>query len=687
MNLWWSALPAASALWGLVLAGVVISRNAGSPVHQSFAGGMSALALMEFGRFMTDFQSDATMFWTQVAFAGEILQPLPWLAFSLTFGRANPTEHLARWRLGLGAVAATSLVFLGLLADGRFVTDDLTLLPSALGFSIFRLLAFTAVLANIERTVRSADRGQRWRMKYFLLGLLSIVVMAIFRLSQVILYSSVEQWIVPLSSTVSIIACGLMTFALVRHRLFDVDVFLSRYVVYNSLTVILVGAYLLGVGLAAQAVKSFRGDSSAYWGALVIVVGLIGLAAMLLSYDVRTRLKVFVNRHFFKYKYDYRKEWLDLTERLSSKPTVGAIAPALAAMLFETFWIRDTHLWLADDHERELAPAQPRPDALSVSWSPAAIAALKARDEPLLMDAPQSARHAAPTAGVPTEALRTAGVRILVPLVVQDRLVGLLGLAAPHTASPLTEEDFDLLKTIGKQAAASLLTAQLLRQLVTAKELESFHALSTFLLHDLKNFVSMLSLLVDNMGRNFENPAFRQDALTSLSQTVDKMKRLMERLRALAQHPTPAFETVDLSRLGRAVVAEMEPSLKAKVVGDWPETPPVHADPAQLRQVLINLVLNAEEAVAGRGEIRVSILATNEMVTVAVADTGDGIPPEFLRTRLFKPFATTKSGGFGVGLYQCKMIIEAHGGRIYADSRVGEGSTLSFSLPAIRNSM
>jgi hypothetical protein len=523
-------------------------------------------------------------------------------------------------------------------------------------------------------------------MKYFLLGLFSIISMAIFRLSQEILYSSVEQWIAPLSSTVSIIGCGLMTFALVRHRLFDVDVFLSRYVVYNSLTVILVGAYLLGVGLAAQAVKSFHGDSSAYWGALVVVVGLIGLAAMLLSYDVRTRVKVFVNRHFFKYKYDYRKEWLDLTERLSSKPTVEAIAPALAAMLFETFWIRDTHLWLAEEHERELTPAQPRLDALSLPWSPDGIAMLKARDEPVLVDAPPSARHAAPTTGVPVEALRTAGVSILVPLVVQDRLVGLLGLAAPHTASPLTEEDFDLLKTIGKQAAASLLTAQLLRQLVTSKELESFHALSTFLLHDLKNFVSMLSLLVDNMGRNFENPAFRHDALKSLSQTVDKMKRLMERLRALAQHPQPALETVDLSRLGRAVVAEMEPSLKAKLVGDWRETPPVHADPAQLRQVLINLVLNAEEAVGGHGEIRVSTLATNEVVTVAVADTGHGIPPEFLHTRLFKPFATTKSGGFGVGLYQCKMIIEAHGGRISADSRVGEGSTLSFSLPAIRNS-
>jgi putative PEP-CTERM system histidine kinase len=304
----------------------------------------------------------------------------------------------------------------------------------------------------------------------------------------------------------------------------------------------------------------------------------------------------------------------------------------------------------------------------------------------VLIDSPPGARHAAPTNGIPVDALRSLGVALLVPLVVQHRLVGVLGLAAPHAASPLTEEDFDLLKTIGKQVAKSLLNAELLRQLVASKELQSFHALSTFLLHDLKNFVSMLSLLVDNMGRNFDNPAFRQDALKNLSQTVEKMKHLMEHLRALAQEPQPAFEAVDLSRLSRSVMAEIGPSLKAKVVEDWQEVPPVRADPAQMRQVLINLVLNAEEAVDGHGEIRVSTRADHGMVTCIVADTGRGIPPEFLHTRLFKPFATTKSGGFGVGLYQCKMIIEAHGGRVSADSQVGQGTTLSFSLPASANS-
>jgi putative PEP-CTERM system histidine kinase len=684
MMWWWSLLPAVSALWALGLAAVVISRKPRSRMHQSFACGMAALSIMEAGHLMAAVRPDDAVTWTHIAFAGQILQPLPWLAFSLTFGR-RPTEDPPRGqRVGLFVVAATSLAFLGLLAFKRHIAEDLTLRPVGFWFSVFLLLSLTMVLVNLERTVRSADRAQRWRMKYFILALFAIMAVAIFDVSQVILYAAADQWIAPVFSTVMIIGCGLMTFAVIRHRLFEVDVFLSRYVVYNSVTLVLVGVYLLGVGLAAQAVKSLGGDDSAYWGALVVVVSVIALAIVLLSYDVRTRVKVFINRHFFKYKYDYRKEWMDLTERLSAKPTVEAIASALATMFFETFWIRDTHLWLADERERDLAPVAATPDAAALRWTASALAVLKAHDEPLVVADPSEPRLVLPD-GAPAEGLRTLGVRILVPLVVQDRLVGVLGLAAPHTASPLTEEDFALLKTIGKQVAASVLNAQLLRQLVASKELESFHAFSTFLLHDLKNFVSMLSLLVDNMGRNFDNPAFRDDALKNLSQTVDKMTRLMERLRALAKPPAPAFEPVDLTRIGRAVVEEVRPSLKARVLTEWGTVPPVRADAAQLRQVLINLLLNAEEAVAGRGDIHVSTRTDHNMVTCRVADNGPGIPPDFLQTRLFKPFATTKSGGFGVGLYQCKTIVEAHGGRIVAESREGQGSILSFSIPAIKD--
>ena len=685
MVLLWSGLPLLGALCCVGLALFVLSRNPRHRVHQSFALGMLALASMEFGQFMAmQAESDSSsVFWEKVALAGEVFLPGPWLAFSAAFGRTNPAQHLAQWRVGLWASATLSFIALAILSRGGFVTDGLALDRWGFWFSVFLLLAFTTVVANFERTLRAADRSQRWRIKYFVVGIVCIMIVMIYALSQTLLFSAVEPSIGPLVSTAILIGCGLMTFSLVRHRLLDVDVFVSRYVVYNSVTVLAVGGYLLAVGAAAQAIKSQGSGLSVYLGSLLVVVGFVALGIILLSYTIRKRLKVFVDRHFFKSKYDYRKEWLELTERLSSKPTVEAIAPALAAVIFETFWIKHMILWLADDGEREFrvvyGEASP-PNAMR--WDPASVAALAARDYPMLLGAPAGHPQRLALDDPQRTALDALNVRILVPLMVQRRVIGILGLSPSRSGFTLGDEDYDLLRTMTKQAAGNLFNAQLSRQLVSSKEMEAFHCVSAFLLHDVKNLVSMLSLLVDNMRRNFDNPAFRQDALASLSQTVEKMTRLMDRLRALSRRPEPVYEAVDLNALARAVLAELSPSLRSKPVSDFQEVPLVRADPAQLKQVLTNLVLNAEEAIARDGEIRVATRVEDGMVACSVSDNGQGIAPEFLRTRIFKPFATTKSQGFGIGLYQSKTIVEAHGGRVRVQSRVGEGSTLTFSIPA-----
>ncbi len=646
---------------------------------------MLSLASMEFGHFMAvQSASDlSSVFWEKIALAGQILLPGPWLAFSLMFGRANPSQYVTRWRIGLWASAALTMGALAVLGLGRFITDDFALEREGFWGSVFLLLAFTTVVANFERTFRAADHDQRWRIKYFVLGIVSIMVVMIYALSQALLFSAVEPSIAPLVSTAILLGCGLITFSLVRHRLLDVDVFVSRYVVYNSVTVVAVGGYLLAVGAAAQAVKSLGNTLSAYLGSLLVLVCLVALGILLLSYDVRKRLKVFIDRHFFKYKYDYRKEWLELTERLSSKPTVGEIAPALAVMIFETFWIKRTILWLADDREREFLVVYGEA-ALpgTMRWDPATVAVLAARDYPMLPDAPVDHPQRLALDIPQRAALEALNVSILVPLMVQSRVIGILGLSPSQSGFTLGDEDYDLMRTMAKQAAGNLFNAQLSHQLVSSKEMEAFHAFSTFLLHDLKNFVSMLSLLVDNMRRNFDNPAFRQDALASLSQTVEKMTRLMDRLRALSHLPEPAYEAVDLNALAHAVLAELSPSVRSKLVPDFREVPLVRADPAQLKQVLTNLVLNAEEATARDGEIRVATRVEDGMVACSVSDNGQGMAPDFLQTRLFKPFATTKSQGFGIGLYQSKTIVEAHGGRVRVQSREGEGSTLTFSIPS-----
>ncbi len=685
-----SGLSLLSALFCLGLAIFVVSRNPKHKVNLGFALGMTALAVMEFGRFM-GFSNSVTvpqLFWKKVSLMGQILLPGPWLMFSLTFGRSNPSQYLARWRFWIAAVFLLSLVFVAVLGSGRFLTDDFMLKRGGYGFSVFLLFMLTVILANFEMTLRSADLEQRWRIKYLILGLGSIFAVMIYVLSQALLFSSIGQDFSPMISSVILVGCGLVTFSLARYRLLDVDVFLSRYVVYNSITLIAVGLYLLIVGGALQAIRSFGGGFNLYLGSLFVFLSVLLMAVLLLSYNVRKRVKIFIDRNFFKYKYDYRKEWLELTERLSSKLNIPELLPPLANMIFETFWIKRTILWLYDDQKREfrIVPPTDDPSTHSMKWEPELIQALQDKDYPLVLDDPQGDRKkdAVPN-GLPDARLkavfRSMGISILVPLVVEKQLIGILGLSRSHSSAPLNHEDFDLMKTMAKQAASSILNAKLSQRLVNSKELETFHSFSIFLLHDLKNFVSMISLVVENMNQNFDNPEFRKDALASLTLTAEKMKRLMERLVALSRAPAPSYVSIDLNAVVQEALAEAGKSIKSEIIRDIHELPAIHADPVQIKQVVTNLLLNAEEAITGKGEIRLTTAVQDDMVILSVTDNGCGISAEFLEHRLFKPFSTTKSQGFGIGLYQLKSILEAHGGRIQASSDAGKGSTFTVTLP------
>jgi len=690
VNLLLSKLPLLSALFCLGLAIFVISRNPTHKINQSFACGMMALALMEFGQFMALYSAqEATyLFWKKFSLAGEILLPGPWLAFSLTFGRSHASQELGQWRWGILATYLLSLGFLTALVSDRFVTEGLTLRIGGFWFSVFLLLILTTVLANFEATLRSADHSQRWGIKFMILGTGSIFAFMIYVLSQVLLFPSIEQDYSLLTSTIILVGCCLITFSLVRHRLLDVDVFVSRYVIYNSLTMVVVGIYLLIVGGLAQAIKSFGGNFNLYLGALFLFLSILFMGIVLLSYNVRKRVKIFIDRHFYKNKYDYRKEWLELTARLSSKLDVQNLLPPLANMIFETFWIKRTILWLYDDQEREFRIVQPA-DGLplrSMKWEPTLIQALKDRDYPIALD---DLKHDPKLPVIHEEQMamfRSMEVLILVPLIVEKQLIGILGLSKSHSGTPLNYEDYDLMKTMAKQAASSILNTKLSQRLVTSKEMETFHALSTFLLHDLKNFVSMLSLVVENMNRNFDNPEFRTDALANISQTVDKMKHLMERLSALSKASDLCYASIDLNELVRETLVEVGRSLKSKMIKDLHELPVIRVDPVQIKKVITNLILNAEEAITGEGEILLATSVQDGMVTLSVSDNGCGISSEFLENRLFKPFSTTKSQGLGIGLYQSKSIIEAHGGRIQVSSQMGQGSSFKIFLTIAKDS-
>jgi putative PEP-CTERM system histidine kinase len=282
------------------------------------------------------------------------------------------------------------------------------------------------------------------------------------------------------------------------------------------------------------------------------------------------------------------------------------------------------------------------------------------------------------------EGLQAAKIRYGIALAARQQLLGVVTLSGRLTQEPFSDEDFELMKTMADQAAASLLNLQLSRRLLRAKEMEAFQTVSTFFVHDLKNLAAKLSLMVQNLPVHYDNPAFRADMLQVISNSVGKMNAMCSRLTLLTTHIDLNLLETDLNKLVDNTLTELDSIGSVAVTRELRPLPQVQVDAEQLRKVLQNLLLNAIDAVGPDGEIGVTTEHSGRWVVMTVRDNGCGMSSEFLTRSLFEPFQTTKSQGLGIGMFHSKMIVEAHRGRIEADSVEGQGSMFRVLLPLVR---
>jgi putative PEP-CTERM system histidine kinase len=234
---------------------------------------------------------------------------------------------------------------------------------------------------------------------------------------------------------------------------------------------------------------------------------------------------------------------------------------------------------------------------------------------------------------------------------------------------------------MAEQAGASILNLQLTEKLAQAKQLEAFQAMAAFFVHDLKNTTSTLSLMLKNLPVHFQDPAFREEAVMDIARTAKQLEELISRLNMVRQELKVPSVACDLNQLVNDALKGQESVPGVELVKELKPLPELCLDPAQIRTLVTNLLLNAREAVGGQGRILVETGRFNGWATLAVSDNGCGMAEEFLRQRLFRPFQTTKKNGIGIGMFHCKMIVEAHHGRIDVESEKGKGTCFRISLP------
>jgi putative PEP-CTERM system histidine kinase len=486
----------------------------------------------------------------------------------------------------------------------------------------------------------------------------------------------VDTYLQPVDAAGLIVGAVLIVVSLARNRLLNVDLYPSQSVLYGSLTVTVVGAYLLVVGVLAKAVSYFGGAQALPLATFVVFLALVGLAVALLSGTLRHWLRRFVSRHFQRPHHDYRREWMDFARRTTSVVDVRALCAAVTRMVSEALAVPSVTIWLLDPQ------GQGELGASTVFSEAEGRERLKEIGAVLL----GAARDLAGPGWVAKEEdaarpLREAGIEWAVPLSSGGELLGVLTLGPRLGEDPFDDEDLDLLKAIADQTAASLHNLRLSDRVLQAKEMEAFQTLSAFFIHDLKNLASKLSLTLQNLPEHYDHPDFRKDLLAVISRSVAKIDEMCTRLSPLSARLELGRAEADLNQVVSAALDGLADALKGRLVTDLRPLPPAELDAEQVHKVLVNLVLNANDSLREGGEIRVSTRERDGWLEVAVADDGCGMSPEFMARSLFKPFHTTKQQGLGIGLFHSKKIVEAHEGRIEVESGEGRGTTFRVMLP------
>ncbi len=675
------------------LAAFIGSRGFRPAGNLGFTLAMLGLALKEAGVLMMGaaLSPSRLLFWGQVFLFGQAIMGAGWLLFSMTFARVNASELLKK---GWPLLTGYTIVLLGLLWFPLFsgrpagLSDSPLVFVSRLGyvFDLFYLLAMVFCLMNLEQTYRAASGSPRFQIKYMVLGVGSVMALEVYRAGQVLLFSSIDLNIAPYYSSALILAYGVILFAIVRHRLLNVDVFVSRYVVYKSVTLLAVGCYLAVVGLMVIGVQRFGGASYVHLIPIFVFAALLGMVILLLSEGLRRQMQTFINVHFYRNKYDYRIKWQEFTSAVGNQLNLPELLPSLVSWLSETIGTNDAAIWLLDrDRDRYYLASRRSFSSAPSIWSGegALVQAIRDRANPLVLsskdDLFESIRAEA------SDFFESNQDTAWIPMLSNEEMVGIIGLGKKITKDRYDYHDLELLMTISDQAAGQIDRVRLIEELGVVRELKAIHTLSSFFLHDLKNYTSTLSLLAQNVRKHGENPDFQKDAFRTIEATVEKMNQLIRHITVVAKGLVLNRTMVDINQLIEETLSGLNGALglKGRVYSLLSDLPLLLADSEQLANVLRNLIINACNAVDEQGHVDIETRADDEQIYIIIRDNGSGMTEEFIATKLFKPLRTTKAAGWGIGLFQCQQIVKGHGGRIGVESEEGEGSTFTVALPLV----
>lgn len=620
----------------------------------------------------------------------ELAKNLAWLSFLLQLSRTSE-----------GAVAISPVIrpfvkMVVILTIGLLLIDlgyyfsglELVFMSQRSLWTFQHLLLGLSGLVLVEQVFRNLRFDKRWALKFMLLGVGGLFAYDFFLYAHALMFRQLDYTVWMARGLVYAIVVPFIAIAAARQQDWSLDVFLSRRVVFHSAALAGAGIYLVIMALAGYYIRIYGGQ----WGTVIqvafVFTALLLLLVVLFSGQMRAMVRVFFNKHFFNYKYDYRLEWLRFINTLAANTYDQELCERAIIAISQIVDSGGGVLWLMDDNgdfqvtsrvNSGEAPAQ------ALSGQGGLVTFLQQTGWVIDLCEYREEQDKYLDLQLESWVAEVKQLRLIVPLIHGDELFAIMALTPPRAQARINWEDHDLLKTAGRQTAGYLALMRSSEALGEARQFEAFNRLSAFVVHDLKNVVAQLTLVVSNAKRHRQNPAFVDDAFMTIENAVERMNKMLSHLRQDQRQAVHAHGVLNLDKVVRAVCKSCESRRPVPLCNINAEgAMPAKGDADRFAAVLEHLVQNAQDATPDDGMIEVTLSQQGTQAVLNIIDTGCGMDETFIRDRLFKPFDTTKgNAGMGIGVYEAREYIVSIGGKIAVSSEPGRGTLFSITIPLL----
>lgn len=583
----------------------------------------------------------------------------------------------------------------------RPITLALLLLPTAtiiisavfvMGANL-QYLMLTAVtvqmLVILEQVYRQAG-DLKWEYKPLIIYFAALVTFDFFTYANAAMVAQLNFSFFAARGYIYLAMLPFLVLAIRRIQHWGIDIFVSREVVMHSTLLMLSGAYLIIMALLGYMVQYFGGD----WGAPIqialFLIAVVLLLSLFMSHEFRTKLKVFITKNFYANQFDYRVEWVALTQILSKedKSISQVYTTALNAWMQGIKYDQGVLLKVTNSQVSIAAITGDNSQALyqkSEHFIDDILTFLAIKDWLIDFDEMRIKPELYEQFPNRNKAIKSMPFQMVVPIYQQQKLWGMVLLNAQTAVKRnLNWELRDYLQAVTGQTSNYIFQAESAQKLSENAQFAAFSRMSAFVVHDLKNVLAQVNLLLSNSKQHRDNPEFIDDTFETLGHAKARMDNMLKQLMEKTINNSPNIAKVDLTELIQEVVDNNCASLSPMPTFEQKETIELGLNADKLANVLYHLISNAQQATPDDGRVEILLSESAKAVYIEIKDTGTGMSVEFINEQLFTPFVTTKgNAGMGVGAYDAKTYVESIGGSIAVKSEVGQGSVFRLTLPKL----